>query len=135
MRFFLLILFFILPLEIFADGPSEKFIAVGENDKEFTSDSGSDSTEKVSNTDKRKNRKYRRQRNRSHSSRQGICDSTIKNDSCQAANGKQGRGKNRKMDKFVDEDGDGINDNRCKGTGLRQHKGKGRKCGRHRRKK
>jgi hypothetical protein len=34
-----------------------------------------------------------------------------------------------KKDKFVDKDGDGLNDNRCKGTGLQNCHRKGKKCG------
>jgi hypothetical protein len=34
-----------------------------------------------------------------------------------------------KKDQFIDKDGDGINDNRCKGSGLNNCKRKGRRCG------
>lgn len=39
-------------------------------------------------------------------------------DSSQTGNGKQKQLRKHKRDRFVDEDGDGINDKRCVGVGL-----------------
>ena len=45
------------------------------------------------------------------------------NDTCRKMNAS---GKCRMKDKFIDKDGDGINDNRCSGMGLGCGKGKGK---------
>ena len=49
-------------------------------------------------------------------------DSVSKAQASNQAKQERNRRRKRLRDKFIDEDGDGINDNRCKGVGLNNFK-------------